>query len=232
MPVDWFELMNKVVVVDYGMGNLRSVHNKFRKLAVDCTISADLTEIKQADALILPGVGHYGRAMDRLRQLGLLDMLHDRVLGDQVPVMGICLGMQLLMEGSEEGDAEGLGWIKGKAVRFQFDALPNRKIPHIGWNSVRHTKRTAAVTGVPDETLFYFVHSYHVELADAEDALHETRYGYNFISALQRGSIFGFQYHPEKSQDAGMLLMKNFVDFINTADHVSSARHSVPVIEK
>ncbi|GAA4457323.1 imidazole glycerol phosphate synthase subunit HisH [Nibrella saemangeumensis] len=211
--------MLKVVVVDYGMGNLRSVHNKFRRMDVDCCLSADPTVIQQAQALILPGVGHYGKAMDRLRQLDLLQLLHDRVLGEQVPVMGICLGMQLLMEHSEEGDAAGLGWIRGNTVRFRFDQT-RLKVPHIGWNSVENVRPHPILEGLQPDELFYFVHSYHVDLADPADALHRTHYGYPFVSAVQRDNIFGFQYHPEKSQDAGVTLFRNFVNLVQSPAYV------------
>ncbi len=221
-----------VVIVDYGMGNLRSVYNKFRRLAVDCSISANPADIERADALVLPGVGHYGKAMDKLRSLDLIRLLNERVLDAHVPVMGICLGMQLLMESSEEGDSEGLGWIKGDTVRFQLDESPKRKVPHIGWNSIRHAKRHPIVDGVADNELVYFVHSYHVRATHQEDVLHLTQYGYEFASAVQKGTIFGFQYHPEKSQGVGMQLFKNFIDTISLSSDVSSTRYPVSVITK
>ncbi|GAA4400217.1 imidazole glycerol phosphate synthase subunit HisH [Nibrella viscosa] len=211
--------MLKVVVVDYGMGNLRSVYNKFRRMGVDCCLSADPAVIQQAQALILPGVGHYGKAMDRLQQLDLLPLLHDRVLGEQIPVMGICLGMQLLMEHSEEGDAAGLGWIKGNTVKFRLDQT-QLKVPHIGWNSVEPTRAHPVLEGLQAGELVYFVHSYHVKLTEPADALHATDYGYTFISAVQKANIFGFQYHPEKSQDAGMTLLRNFVNLVKSPAYV------------
>lgn len=211
--------MVKVVVVDYGMGNLRSVFNKFRRMNVDCRLSADPGDIQQAHALILPGVGHYGKAMNRLQQLGLLQLLNDRVLGEQVPVMGICLGMQLLMEHSEEGDAAGLGWIKGDTIRFRLDHT-DLKVPHIGWNSVEPNRPHPILEGLKPDELFYFVHSYHVKLSEPADGLHTTEYGYPFISALQKDNIFGFQYHPEKSQDAGVTLFRNFVNLVKSPAYV------------
>ena len=210
-----------ITIIDYGMGNLRSVQNKFRRLGVDCRISADRHDLASADALVLPGVGHYGRAMDKLRRLDVLALLHERVLGERVPVMGICLGMQLLTEGSEEGHAEGLGWIRGQTVRFRLASEPDRKIPHIGWNSVR----AARVHPLLDDLnaareLFYFVHSYHVAPTDPADVLHTTVYGYEFVSAVQRANIVGFQYHPEKSQEAGLRLFRNFLTAVNAPAYV------------
>ncbi|WP_266363222.1 imidazole glycerol phosphate synthase subunit HisH [Tellurirhabdus rosea] len=210
-----------ITIIDYGMGNLRSVQNKFRRLGVDCRISADPKEISSAKGLILPGVGHYGRAMDKLQHLELLDVLRERVLGEQTPVMGICLGMQLLTSGSEEGDAAGLGWIPGHTVRFRLQSEPERKIPHIGWNSVRAAKSHPVLDGLKTEKeMFYFVHSYHVVPENETDTLHTTVYGYEFVSAIQRDHIFGFQYHPEKSQDAGVQIFRNFINLVNAPAYV------------
>ncbi|GAB3317325.1 imidazole glycerol phosphate synthase subunit HisH [Larkinella ripae] len=220
----------KIVIVDYGMGNLRSVLNKFRKLGVECTISADPHAIEEATALILPGVGHYGRAMDKLRQMSLLDVLHQRVQDEKVPVMGICLGMQLMMDHSEEGDAEGLGWIKGDTIRFRLDDRPALKIPHIGWNSIDPVRHHPISEGLNQDELFYFVHSFHVSLTDPSDALHRTHYGYDFVSAVQRDHIFGFQYHPEKSQDAGVQVFRNFIKLANETTHVPTASNSLPSV--
>ncbi|MGA0557720.1 imidazole glycerol phosphate synthase subunit HisH [Larkinella sp. VNQ87] len=220
----------KIVIVDYGMGNLRSVLNKFRKLGVACEISAEPRAVEEASGLILPGVGHYGRAMDKLRRLDLLDLLNQRVQDDRVPVMGICLGMQLLMEHSEEGDAEGLGWIKGDTIRFRLDDRPTLKIPHIGWNSIRQARPHPISDGLTQDELFYFVHSFHVSLTDPTDALHVTNYGYEFVSAVQRNHIFGFQYHPEKSQDAGIQVFRNFIQLVNEPTHVPSESHSLPAV--
>lgn len=218
-----------IVVVDYGMGNLHSVYTKFKRLGVTCSVSAAHADIERADALVLPGVGHYGRAMDKLRQLDLLTLLTDRVLGAGVPVLGICLGMQLLMEHSEEGDVAGLGWLKGQTVRFRLDGGRGMKVPHIGWNSAEPVRAHPIADGLGPDEGFYFVHSYHVELADPADALHQTTYGYPFVSAVQRDNLFGFQYHPEKSQDAGLRLFQNFIRLINPAAHVPTPRHSLSV---
>lgn len=222
----------KIVVVDYGMGNLHSVYTKFRKMGIDCSISADPEDIEKAHALILPGVGHYGRAMDKLRRLHLLSLLNERVLVDRIPVMGICLGMQLFMENSQEGDAEGLGWLKGNTIRFGLDKQPDLKVPHIGWNSVEKVRQHPIADGLGDEELFYFVHSYHVNLTDPADALHQTHYGYSFISAVQRDNLFGFQYHPEKSQDAGVKIFRNFINLVNATTHVPTTRNPLSVAAK
>lgn len=221
----------KIVVVDYGMGNLHSVFNKFRKMGLDCCISASQEAIEKADTLILPGVGHYGRAMDKLRRLDLLSLLNDRVLGEHIPVIGICLGMQLFMEHSQEGDVAGLGWLKGTTVRFKLDEQqPGFKVPHIGWNSVEPVRQHPICEGLGEEDLFYFVHSFHVCLADPTDALHQTTYGYSFTSAVQRDNLFGFQYHPEKSQDAGMKIFRNFINLVNATSYVPTTCNPLSVV--
>lgn len=218
--------MVNIVVINYGMGNLRSVHKKFQQPGVNCLISAVPADISQADAIVLPGVGHYGKAMSRLRKLGLLTLLDERIVGMKVPVLGICLGMQLLMEGSEEGNAEGLGWVSGRTIRFSIDETSSLKVPHIGWNSARQLKEHPVLDGIPDNSMLYYVHSYHVQLANAADGLQQTNYGYNFVSAVQKGNIFGFQYHPEKSQDVGLRLIQNFIK-LNDSARVSPPSNSM-----
>ncbi len=219
-----------IVIVNYGMGNLRSVDNKLRRLGVDCLVSADPAVLRRADALVLPGVGHYGRAMERLHRLDLVDLLSERVLNDQIPVLGICLGMQLLMESSEEGDVAGLGWIGGSTIRFRLANRPGLKVPHIGWNSVEAVRAHPLLAGLQPDDPMYFVHSYHVSLTDPADALQRTHYGYEFVSAVQKGHIAGFQYHPEKSQDAGMQLFRNFIHLVNPSAHVPTPRHSLSAV--
>ncbi|MBM6593016.1 imidazole glycerol phosphate synthase subunit HisH [Microvirga pudoricolor] len=208
-----------MVIVDYGMGNLRSVLNRLQQTGVSCCLSANSSVIGRADALVLPGVGHFGKAMERLRRQGLLNLLNDRVLGDRVPIMGICLGMQLLTDSSEEGNAAGLGWIKGKVCRLQ-PTNATLKVPHIGWNNVQASRLHPILEGLSSQELFYFVHSYHVELANEDHILHTSHYGHPFVSALQKDNIVGFQYHPEKSQDAGLVLFRNFANLVKDLAHV------------
>ena len=216
-----------VAIVNYGMGNLRSVYNKLCRIGVDCVISADPAVLRQADALVLPGVGHYGRAMEKLHRLDLVGLLNERVLAELTPVLGICLGMQLLMESSEEGDVAGLGWIGGSTIRFRLANQAGLKVPHIGWNSVETVREHPLLSGLLPDDPMYFVHSYHVSLTDPADALQRTHYGYDFVSAVQKGHIAGFQYHPEKSQDAGMQLLRNFIHLVNAPAHVPTPRHSL-----
>ncbi len=213
MPPKHFNHMSEVVIIDYGMGNLRSVYNKVKRMGVNCVITSDPKVVRTANGLVLPGVGHYGKAMGNLKLLGILEVLENVVLKEQVPILGICLGMQLLFECSEEGNEQGLGWIKGEVVRFR---LPKKiKIPHIGWNSTEQEKQHTIISNVPNHSLVYFVHSYHAVPKEKEDILETTHYGYSFASSVQKGNIIGMQYHPEKSQDIGGQIFKNFIQMVN-----------------
>ena len=202
-----------IVIIDYGMGNLGSVMNMFRAVGVrDIHVSSDIKEINKANKLILPGVGSFNSAMINLRNLGLVSLLNHKVLNDKIPILGICLGMQLFFEASEEGNVEGLGWIKGKVVRF-YEKVEKRKfpIPHMGWNYATFEKKSKLMENSYPENKFYFVHSYHACCDEKEDILMSTKYGYKFTSAIQKGNIYGFQFHPEKSHKYGKILFKNFL---------------------
>ncbi len=202
-----------IVIVDYGMGNLGSITNMLKKIGVSTRVSSDAHEIEAAEKLILPGVGAFDTGMVRLHELGLLDVLDRTALARKTPILGICLGMQLLMKRSEEGLLPGLGWIDGEAIRFRFDPKQsNLKIPHMGWNSVTIHREGSLVKGMDQDVRFYFVHSYHVVCNDWQDVLTTTDYGYSFVSAVQRDNIMGAQFHPEKSHKFGMNLLKNFVE--------------------
>ena len=202
-----------IAIIDFGMGNLGSVYNMFKWLGYhDAIITADLEQIKASDKLVLPGVGSYKMAMDNLKNGGYLPILEQKVNHEHVPCMGICLGMQLLFERSEEGDCDGLGYIKGKVVRFNFDNEEKKiRIPHIGWNFVDINKKSAIVEDMFSENRFYFVHSYHAKCEDEEDILMTTNYGYNFASAVEKNNIYGFQFHPEKSHKYGKKIFENFL---------------------
>lgn len=203
----------KIVIVDYGMGNLHSVLYKIKKLNADVVISSAKEEIASASKIILPGVGHFAAGMKKINDLGLRDVLDKKALDEKVPVMGICLGMQLLTNFSEEGNAEGLGWIKAKTIRFNKDKVGALKIPHMGWNSVAIKNDPSGIMlGINGESYFYFVHSYYVKCENECDVLCRTNYGMEFDSGIFRENIFGFQFHPEKSHDSGLTLLKNFVN--------------------
>lgn len=202
----------KIVIVDYGMGNLRSVFNKFRRMGYHSEITSDLAAIKKADKLILPGVGHFAKGMRNLEEKGIVAVLNNKVLYDKTPIFGICLGMQLFSEFSEEGDCGGLGWIKAKTVRFRISDKTRYKIPHIGWNTVNIANKAGIDDFLTNDDFFYFVHSYYVQCADNTDVWMTSRYESEFVSAVKKGNIFGTQFHPEKSHDAGYNLLKKFID--------------------
>jgi glutamine amidotransferase len=204
-----------ITIIDYGVGNLGSIKNMLKRVGATCIISSDISDIEKAQKLILPGVGSFDTGMKLLKERKILDTLQRKVLIDRIPVLGVCLGMQLLMGGSEEGRLSGLGWIKGEVIKFHFNGQDNRlKIPHMGWNTIITAKPSPLLRGLDSESRFYFVHSFHVVCGDQEDILSRTEYGYPFVSALQKGNIMGVQFHPEKSHRFGMQILKNFAEIM------------------
>lgn len=200
-----------VVVLDYKMGNLGSIINMLKKIGAEGIISSKPEEIKRADKLILPGVGSFDEGIKHLKDSGLLSVIEERVIGYKVPILGICLGMQLFAKGSEEGVSEGLGWIDGETRKFVFDNN-DLKIPHMGWNTVSVLKQDNLLNNMPLDTRFYFVHSYYFVCNDPSDALLSTDYGHPFVSAVKKCNIVGVQFHPEKSHKYGINLFNNFLE--------------------
>ena len=205
----------RITIVDYGLGNVGSVLNMLRYLGVEAESSADPREIGRADKLILGGVGAFDAGMERLKQRSLVDPLNEAVMGRGVPVLGICLGMQLMTERSEEGASDGLGWVPGETVRLRDPGADSRlRIPHMGWNEVRILRECPLAEGLPSDSRFYFVHSYHVVCRDAADVVATTEYGGTSCAMLQKGRIFGTQFHPEKSHRFGMTVLRNFASMV------------------
>ena len=195
-------------IIDYGMGNLASVEKAFAAVGHVAQIVRTPQAITDADKLILPGVGAFGRAMENLYQMDLLEPLR-KALGEGKPLFGICLGLQLLFQASEEhGLHEGLGVLAGRVLKLP----PEVKVPHIGWNQVSVTRDDPLLEGIPDHAFFYFVQSYFVEPQDQEKVIGTTDYGVTFASIVGWENVYGVQFHPEKSQDAGLRLLKNFGD--------------------
>jgi glutamine amidotransferase len=198
-----------ITIIDYNLGNPKSIKNMLTYLGIESRISDDYTEIAAADRLVLPGVGHFQHGMEQLRQMGLIEVLNKVVLEDKKPILGICLGMQLLTQFSEEGNVEGLGFIDAQTKKFNLDD-PKLKIPHMGWNTVKFNKESELTTEIRSNPRYYFVHSYYVECNDKNDVLCTTQYGQEFVSGFQNDNIFGLQFHPEKSHKFGMELLVNF----------------------
>ncbi|MFX0079375.1 MAG: imidazole glycerol phosphate synthase subunit HisH [Candidatus Hermodarchaeota archaeon] len=202
-----------ITIVNFGMGNLGSIHNMLIRLGFDAKITSDIDEIKSAEKLILPGVGAFDQAMTNLHNQEFVPLLNDLVLKKRRPILGICLGMQLLAQRSEEGKLDGLGWIDAEVIRFRFSSEQNLRIPHIGWNTITIQQEACLFKRVYEESRFYFVHSYYVKCKSADTVLATTNYGFDFASAVVHDNIYGVQFHPEKSHKFGMLLLKNYAEF-------------------
>jgi imidazole glycerol-phosphate synthase subunit HisH len=199
---------SETIIVDYGMGNLRSVEKAVAAVGGRPMITGDPEAVRKASRLILPGVGAFGDAMRNLRQKGMDSAIRDAVQAGK-PLLGLCLGLQLLFTHSEEfGSHEGLDLIPGKVLRFQE---PDLRVPHVGWNQIEGIRQNPLLQGIPDGSYFYFVHSYYVEPDRTEDILSWTHYGRRFCSIACRGHVWGAQFHPEKSQDIGKKLLRNFL---------------------
>jgi glutamine amidotransferase len=201
----------RVGIVDYGLGNLRSVSGAVERLGHEPVVTSDPSELEHADKLILPGVGAFGDGMRNLRERGLVEPLNELVLSDERPIIGLCLGAQLLGKGSEEfGEHEGLGWLDVAARRIP--AGNGLRVPHVGWNELRQVRESALFAGIEDGALFYYVHSFHLVAGDAELVKGETDYGGRLTAVVGRDNIFGTQFHPEKSQRDGLRLLGNFLE--------------------
>lgn len=204
--------MPMVVIIDYGLGNLRSVAGAVEKVGYQPCISSEIEEIKRADKLILPGVGAFGDGIKNIRELGLIEPLSELVIKQGRPILGICLGAQLLARESYEfGHHEGLGWIDASVIKIESNGSSLR-IPHVGWNHMIQVRDSILFEGIPNEALFYYVHSFHIRCANHEIVIGECDYGGRLTAAFQCRNIYATQFHPEKSQLYGLRLLKNFLD--------------------
>ncbi len=197
------------IIINYNLGNPKSIKNMLGYLGVDAHITSDPNEIENAERLILPGVGHFQHGMEQLGAVGLIEVLQEAVIKNRKPILGICLGMQLLTKFSQEGNLAGLGFVDAQTKKFDLDD-PKLKIPHMGWNTVKFNKESELTTEIRFNPRYYFVHSYYVECNDKNDVLCTTNYGQEFVSGFQHENIFGLQFHPEKSHKFGMELLANF----------------------
>ncbi len=214
--------MENTVIIDYGVCNVGSVKNMLHHMGIACKVSGDFSAIEAADRIILPGVGSFRQGMQMLKSKGIVDVLNYSVLERRVPVLGICLGMQMLLEYSSEGECEGLGYIRGDVRRFsEYDSMPEcYKIPHMGWNTVASQSSMGILNGINEDDRFYFVHSYVVRCNNRENVSGITTYGMPFDSVIQKDNVMGVQFHPEKSLRFGMKIFRNFMDFESTKEYV------------
>lgn len=201
-----------IVVIDYGINNSSSVVRMIEKVGGEVKRACSPEELKDASKLILPGVGHFDEGMKRLESMGFKEPLREMIQERQVPILGICLGMQLLCRCSEEGDLPGLGLVAARVCSLDREDRENLKIPHMGWNTLDVIKSNSLIAKDSGTQRFYFVHSYYVELDSNDLCIAQADYGAKFCAAFQSNQIFGVQFHPEKSHRFGMSLMKNFVD--------------------
>lgn len=202
-----------ITIVDCQLGNIMSVQNMLRRLGFESTVTSNPERIAAASKLILPGVGAFGYAMNQLRKLGLEAPLQKRVAEDGVPVLGICLGMQILCRGSEEDDVKGLGWLPADVVAFDSERIEgHQRIPHMGWGEIEVPRPTRLFPATSEDTRFYFTHAYHLSNDDEQDVVAWTTHGYAFPAAIERGNIVGVQFHPEKSHRHGMEVLRNFAE--------------------
>lgn len=206
-------MIKMITIIDYGMGNLHSVSKALEKAGAKVKISSRPTDILKAEKLVLPGVGAFKEAMSELKKRKLIKPIIKYITEIKKPFLGLCLGLQLLFEESEEGGRiKGLGILKGKVRRFNFPLSKKLKIPHMGWNQIRiKNKNCPILKGIPDKTYMYFVHSYYVEPKDKKNIAALTNYGLNFTSAICQDNIYAWQGHPEKSQKMGLKILENFV---------------------
>ncbi len=208
-----------VTIIDYGAGNIKSIRNMLKRIGVPSTITSEKQAVQDAEKIILPGVGHFDYGMRQLKQSGLIEVLNQKVLEEKTPLLGICLGAQMLGNKSEEGSENGLGWINMDIIKFKIEQMPPTcKIPNMGWNKISKSKTALQNKNkgvdlfqhLEEDARFYFVHSYHMLPLDTEVTLATANYGYEYAAAVQQGNIYGVQFHPEKSHFFGMRLLENF----------------------
>jgi imidazole glycerol-phosphate synthase subunit HisH len=198
-----------VCIIDYGLGNIGSLVNMCRFIGMETVVGSDKDTISKSDYLILPGVGTFDKAMSNLNSFGLTDILNEQVVDQKKPILGLCLGAQIMLNNSKEGELEGLGWVEGSVLKFQQSN--EIKIPHMGWNSLSDFNKGNLFKNMPDNPpRFYFVHSYYFNIKNEDNIACKTNYGIDFVSGFNKNNIFGMQFHPEKSHQFGIKFLKNF----------------------
>lgn len=200
-----------ITIIDYGSGNIRAIANIYEKLNIPYLIAKNPDDVIGAKKIFLPGVGAFDETISKLDEIGFRSVLDKEVLDNKVPILGICVGMQILAETSEEGTLKGLGYIKGHVKKFDIKRLSAKpKLPHLGWNSIEIKRKTPLFENIDPQQGFYFLHTYYFECSNDNDVLSTTNYGYSFSSSVNHNNIFGFQFHPEKSHSNGVNLLHNF----------------------
>jgi imidazole glycerol-phosphate synthase subunit HisH len=199
-----------IAIINYGVGNLTSILNMHRRLGIEAMITGDGSEIAKADKILLPGIGHFDTCMQSFNQSGLRPLVEKKGLEDKVPVLGICVGAQMMTRGSEEGVEKGMAWVNADTIKFRIPPGEGLKTPHMGWTDIHLSNPTSIWADMPEETRFYFAHSYHFRFDSDEYVSATANYGYDFVCAFQNNNIFGAQFHPEKSHKFGMKLLANF----------------------
>ena len=202
-----------ITLINYGSGNIHAIANIYKRMNIPYVITHDIKDIKSAQKLILPGVGDFDETMKSLNSLGIKNLLDELVLEKKIPMLGVCVGMQILGDSSEEGNLQGFGWIKGQIKKIDTSKLKSKPhLPHMGWNIVTPKKDTPLFDNMVLENGFYFLHSYYFDCNNAADILATTYYGDNFSSAINHENVYGFQFHPEKSHHNGIELFRNFAN--------------------
>jgi glutamine amidotransferase len=202
-----------IAIVDFGMGNIRSIYYKLGLLGIPAFVSSSTSEIDKADGIILPGVGHFALGIKNLENRGLLSLLNNKAIKEKVPILGICLGMQLMTHFSEEGNCKGLGWVPATTKRFDFTHSPmHYRVPHMGWNELKVCRGSKILLNLDERKRFYFAHSYYISSDDSSLVVATTEYGIEIISVFEKDNIFGVQFHPEKSHEYGMQIFQNFME--------------------
>lgn len=200
-----------ITIIDYGVGNIFAFQNVFKRLNISSRTAKCVEDLKEVDKLILPGVGHFDYAMSQLNNSGMRERIDELVLVEKKPVIGICVGMQMMANKSDEGTLDGLGWIDANVKKFnELTIQHHTKLPHMGWNDVKPNENHPLFKGLEQESIFYFLHSFYFNCKDQKNIMSTTDYGINFASSIYKGNIFGIQFHPEKSHSYGEKLLENF----------------------
>ena len=201
-----------ICIVDYGTGNLGSIRNMIKRIGYQSTITSDPNVLSNASKIILPGVGSFDYGMNNLSKYNLIEILNHKVQNEKVPILGICLGFQLMTMKSDEGKLNGLGWFNAETILFNFSSHKKKLIlPHMGWNKVKIINNSLLTNGLNEKSKFYFVHKYHIQSFEKNDIILNSNYGYEFVCSMSKENIMGVQFHPEKSHKWGMILFENFL---------------------